>query len=343
MMPRGLGGVLVLAAEDYRKDRGRWLAARKSGLGASDTAAILGLNNYRTALDVWLEKTAPAAPADDELSEATAWGHILEAPVARRTVKKHPHLGKLVPTPGLLAHPRHPWMLATVDYGLAARGGRDNPVVALLEVKTTSVHNYRRNWLEGVPPAGIQVQVQQQMAVTGMEECWVTCGVGGDAGPMRLAEPFRVARSERVIDQLVQYAGKWWADHIVAGVRPEPVFADAAKLASLYPADESLDALTLTPDLEDHLAKYLDAKRRAREAKDEADRASYAMRLAMGSRTAIADLDGEVVARCKTQVRRTLDKKALAADRPDVLEVVTEYTRPGTPFHVFRAKDEAEA
>ena len=341
-MTGGFGGVLVMPSADYRRDRGLWTKARKSGLGASDTAAILGLNHYRTALDVWLEKTAPGDPGDAELSEATAWGHILETPVARRTVKQHPHLGKLVPTPGLLAHPEHPWMLATVDFGLAPRGSRTAPVRALLEVKTTSVANYRRNWLEGVPPAGIQVQCQQQMAVTGLDECWVTCFVGGDSGPGKLAEPFRVARSERVIEQLVHYAGTWWADHVVAGVRPEPTFADADKLASLYPADESLDAVPLTGQLEDRLSTYLDAKRRADEAKEEADRASFDLRKAMGPRTAIADLDGRVVATCKTQTRRTLDKKGLAKDRPDVMAVVDEYTRPGKPFHVFRAKDEAE-
>jgi hypothetical protein len=181
------------------------------------------------------------------------------------------------------------------------------------------------------------------MAVTGLDECWVTCFVGGDSGPGKLAEPFRVARSERVIEQITHYAGSWWADYVVAGVRPEPVFEDAAKMASLYPADESLDAVPLTDDLEAHLATYLDAKRRADEEKDRADRARFALQLAMKSRTAIADLDGRVVATNKNQTKRTLDKKALAKDRPDVMAVVDEYTRPGKPFSVFRAKDEAEA
>jgi predicted phage-related endonuclease len=270
-------------------------------------------------------------------------GHKLEDVVARWTAEKFPWLGKLVPTPGLLAHPEHPWMLATLDRGLANRGARDNPVRGILEVKTTSAMAYKNDWLEGVPPRHIQVQCQQQMAVTGMDECWVTVGVGGRNGPLSIPEPFRVARSERVIEQLVTYAGQWWVDHVVAGVRPEPTYADADKLASLYPTDESLDALPLTDELEAHLATYLDAKRRADEAKDEADRAVFAMRLAMQSRTAIADLDGRVVATNKNQVRRTLDKKALGKDRPDVMAVVDEYTRPGKPFAVFRAKDEVEA
>jgi putative phage-type endonuclease len=342
MTPDGLGGDLVLAADDYRRDRGLWLKARRAGLGASDTAAVLGLNTYRTPLDVWLEKTATADPVDDELSEAAAWGHILETPVARRTVKKHPHLGKLVPTPGLLAHPEHPWMLATVDFGLAARGSRTAPVRALLEVKTTSVHNYRHNWIDGVPPAGIQVQTQQQLAVTGLDECWVTCFVGGDSGPGKLAEPYRITRSDEVIRQIVQYAGMWWADHVVAGVRPEPTFLDADKLALLYPADESLDALVMDGPLEETLAAYLDAKRRADAAALRADELKFRLQKAMGERTALAWPDGQVAATNKDQTRKSLDKKALAAERPDVLEVVQGYTRPGKPYKVFNVKGDTQ-
>jgi putative phage-type endonuclease len=338
----GLGGDLVLASDAYRKDRGLWLKARRAGLGASDTAAILGLNNYRTALDVWLDKTSPADPVDDELSEAAAWGHILETPVARRTVKKHPHLGKLVPTPGLLAHPEHPWMLATIDFGLAERGRRDAPVRSLLEVKTTSVHNYRQNWIDGVPPAGIQVQAQQQMAVTGMDECWVTCFVGGDSGPGKLAEPYRVTRSPEVIEQLIHYAGGWWADHVAAGVRPEPTFRDADKLAALYPADDSLDAVVMDADLEDVLANYLDAKARADAAGLRVAELKFRLQKAMGERTALAWPDGRVAVTNKQQVRKTLDKKALAAERPDVAAVVKQYTRPGEPFRAFLVKGETE-
>jgi putative phage-type endonuclease len=333
--------VMVLSAADYRKDRGLWLKARRSGLGASDTAAILGCNPRRTALDVWLDKTATGEPVDRQ-TEAMEAGHKLEDVVARWTAERFPHLGKLLPTPGLLAHPEHPWMLATLDRGLADRGSRTNPVRAILEVKTTSVHNYRNNWLEGVPPRSVQVQCQQQMAVTGMDECWVTVGVGGDGGPMSLKDPYRVARSEQVIEQLITYGGMWWRDFVVAGVRPEPTFADADKMAALYPADDSLDALVMDGPLEDVLAHYLDAKRKADAATLRADELRFRLQKAMGERTALAWPDGQVAATSKEQRRKTLDKKALATERPDVLEVVQQYTRPGQPFRVFKVKEETQ-
>src|SRR5690606_7815110 len=125
-----------------------WLEARRRGLGASDTAAILGLNPWATPLQVWQEKVDTSAPADEPVSEAAEWGSILEAPLARQTVARHPELGKLVPSPGLLQHPDHPWMLATIDRGLTPRGG-DGTVTAILECKTTSEQAYKHHWIDG--------------------------------------------------------------------------------------------------------------------------------------------------------------------------------------------------
>lgn len=315
------GGRLLLPAADYRKDRGLWLAARRGGLGASDTAAVLGLNSYRSALDVWLDKMATGPADDSDVSEAAAWGHLLEPVVARRTVRQFPALGKLIPTPGLLVHPEHAWMLATVDYGLADRGSRTAPVRELLEVKTTSVANYRRNWVDGVPPAGILVQCQQQLAVTGFAAVWVTCAVGGDSGPMKLAEPYRVERSPAVIDQLISYGGSWWRDYVEAGRMPPATTADLDKLGWLYPADDAAGAVPLTAGLEAAIADLIHARRRIKDAEADEAAAALVLKTAMaGGATAIADADGEALVTWKPSTVRRWDTKRLAAERPDLLE-----------------------
>ena len=37
--------------------REEWLEARKNGIGGSDAATILGLNPYKTTIELWEEKT----------------------------------------------------------------------------------------------------------------------------------------------------------------------------------------------------------------------------------------------------------------------------------------------
>lgn len=336
-LPAGLGGRLVLASADYRRDRSKWLRARRSGLGASEMAAILGLTGeWKTGLDVYLEKTSDAEPEPGPPSEQAHFGNLLEPIVARDTVRRWPELGKLVPTPGLLAHPEQDWMLATIDYGLAPRGKRGAPVTALLEVKTTSDRNYRHKWIDGVPPAGIQVQCQQQMAVTGAELTWVTCWVRDNA---QLKDPFPVYRSESVIEQLIHYGGLWWRDYVQARVRPDPRFEDRHKLASLFPADDSAGALIVNEELESALADLLDARRRIKAAELDEERAKFKIQTAMRERTAIATPDGDVLVTWKESTSRRLDQKALAADHP---ELVAKY-KPAKTSRTFLVKDQGEA
>jgi putative phage-type endonuclease len=323
--PHGFGGRLILAASDYRRDRARWLEARRSGLGASDTAAVLGLNPYRTALDVWLDKKT--GDPVEEGSDATEAGQRLESTIARWTVSKYPHLGKLIPTPGLLRHPEFHWMLATPDFGLAPRGRAGAQVSALLEVKTTSVRSYRRYWTDGNPPAMVQVQVQQQLAVTGHDMAWVACFVGGDGGPGRLMEPVPIDRNPEVIGQIIGYGGAWWMHHILEGVRPEPVFQDADKLAALFPADEALEPVTATPELDAQLATIAEARAQIRNWEAAEARAKFAVETALKGRTSIVSASGDILATWKPQTVRRLNQRKLAADHPGLIE---QYKEPVT-------------
>ena len=335
-MPAGLGGRLVLAAEEYRRNRALWLKARRSGLGASDTATILGLNKWGTALEVWQEKTAATPPDDRELSDAAAWGNILEHPVAVQTVKKWPEIGRIVPTPGLLAHPDHPWMLATVDRLLVPRRVKNPAVTSILEVKTTTSKNHEINWVDGVPPASIQVQVQQQLAVTGLPFAWVACWLRDTA---KLCEPVRVNRSEEVIEQLIRYGGAWWRDHVDGGLRPEPVFADRGQLASLWPADAKADALTAGPDLEAVVADLIDAKRRKEQAEADEEQAKFKLQTAMRERLGIVDANGELLVTWKPQKYTRLDEKRLRAERPAIAK---QYT-PDKTIRVLRISKKQES
>ena len=38
-------------------NREQWLQVRQQGIGSSDAAAAVGLNPYKSALELWLEKT----------------------------------------------------------------------------------------------------------------------------------------------------------------------------------------------------------------------------------------------------------------------------------------------
>ena len=62
--------------------REQWLKERKRGVGGSDVGKVLGVSEWGTAVDVWLEKTGRTAPV--EQSEAMWFGNEMEDAVARR-------------------------------------------------------------------------------------------------------------------------------------------------------------------------------------------------------------------------------------------------------------------
>src|SRR5699024_1071832 len=78
-------------------EREEWLNIRKQGIGSSDAAAAVGLNPYKSQLELWMEKTGRDAelpqldPSDD--TSPAFWGTLLEPIVASQYTKK---MGKRV-------------------------------------------------------------------------------------------------------------------------------------------------------------------------------------------------------------------------------------------------------
>ncbi|ANC31467.1 YqaJ viral recombinase family protein [Isoptericola dokdonensis] len=319
-LPDGLGGELILDARDYSRSRIPWLQARRTGLGASETAAVLNLSDWKTPLQVWLDKTSTAPVEDVHVSEAAEWGSVLEAVVARKVGTRHRELGKIAPTPGLLRHPEHPWMLATLDRLLVERGTANPRVLAALEVKTTSLANYIQRWEDNLPPLSIQVQVQQQLAVTGLDRIWVAVLVGGQ----RMPAPIPIDRNERVIEQLINYGGRWWNDHVVGGEQPAPTFGDRKTLHKLWPGDQNLDDLTASDDVLDAHGRLVDARRRKAEAEADADAAAFELQTALGDRTALRDRDGRLLATWKPQTSSRIDSARLRKNYPAIAKAVTK-------------------
>jgi len=207
-----------------------WLAVRKRGIGSSDAAAAVGLNPYKSQLELWLEKTGrdaslPKLDPQDEESPAY-WGNILEPVVATHYTKRSGHRVRRINA--VLQHPdpKLPWMLANIDREVI---GADD--VQILECKTAGI-NGARLWKEGVPEY-VQLQVMHQLAVTGKQAADVAVLLGGQH-----LEIHRIERDESMIARLVELERLFW-DYVVSDT-PPPVDGTAsaeAALRCLYPED----------------------------------------------------------------------------------------------------------
>ncbi|HBO2860158.1 TPA: YqaJ viral recombinase family protein [Pseudomonas aeruginosa] len=220
---------LVSTKELPRED---WLQIRKQGIGSSDAAAAVGLNPYKSQLELWLEKTGrdagmPKADPQDEESPMY-WGNVLEPIVAwhysKRTKNKVRRINAVLQHPD----PELPWMLANIDREVI---GADD--VQILECKTAGI-NGARLWKEGVPEY-VQLQVMHQLAVTGKQAADVAVLLGGQT-----LEIHRIERDEQMIARLIELERQFW--HYVETDTPPLADGTASAesaLRCLYPEDNS--------------------------------------------------------------------------------------------------------
>lgn len=253
--------------------REQWLAERAKGIGSSDSPVILGLRAYASPWDVWARKVG-LLPADDpEVSNdpRVRAGALLEEPVAQWYAQES---GRALTDPGRHAIQKsaeHPWLLATLDRIIPAAEGKPGPGV--LEIKTTGAER-REDW-DGEAPLPVQVQVQHQLAVTGMQWASIVVLIGGQH--LRWID---VERNDRFIAAMVPRLAAFW--RLVEEKTPPPADGHpltAEVLARLYPQSVDLKTVALPAD-------FLDA-----DARREALLAEIKER-----ETALAKIDNEIKA-----------------------------------------------
>ncbi|WP_350576385.1 lambda-exonuclease family protein [Pseudomonas sp. HY2-MNA-CIBAN-0224] len=207
-----------------------WLAVRKLGIGSSDAAAAVGLNPYKSQLELWLEKTGrdtslPKIDPQDEENPAY-WGNILEPIVATHYTRRSGHRVRRVNA--VLQHPdpKLAWMLANIDREVIGASE-----VQILECKTAGI-NGARLWKEGVPEY-VQLQVMHQLAVTGKQAADVAVLLGGQH-----LEIHRIEREDSLIARLIDLERLFW-DYVVSDTPPpaDGTASAEAALRCLYPED----------------------------------------------------------------------------------------------------------
>lgn len=321
--PRPRPALRLIKTNDLPRDD--WLKVRKRGIGSSDAAAAVGLNPYKSQLELWMEKTCrdhalPKIDPHDEESP-TYWGNFLEPIVAAHYTKRTGNRVRKINA--VLQHPDpdKAWMLANIDREVI--GASD---VQILECKTAGI-NGARLWKDGVPEY-VQVQVHHQLAVTGKQAADVAVLIGGQH-----LEIHRIERDERLIRNLIELEGKFW--QLVESDTPPAVDgSESADLAlrCLYPEDDGgemdfREDTVLSAAFSDLVAvRQLIADRQALEAK-----LKQQLQAAMGESSRALFETGSVSWK-KAKDSLGLDVPRLLKDQPELL---AQYPLPRTGSRRF--------
>lgn len=300
--------------------RDEWLDARRAGIGGSDVGAIMGFNQYKSAYQVFLEKTGQYHEEID--NEAVYFGNALEDFVAqefaKRTGKKVRRLNKM------LVHPEHDFMLANLDRVVV--GER-----AVLECKTASEY-VKEAWEGEEIPASYLCQVHHYLAVTGFEKAYIAVLVGGNKFIWK-----EIERDEEFIQILIDREKDFWENHVLKDVAPRIDGSDATNelIKKMYPQDDGT-AIMLTKD-DDVLLDAIDSISSEIKALEQ-QKKEYENQLKLKLENATEGHSQRHKVTYKTVVSNRVDSKRLKVEVPDVYE---KFIKPSSSRRLTIKKLEA--
>jgi putative phage-type endonuclease len=246
-----------------------WRESRKRGIGSSDCAAVLGLDNYRTPLDVYLDKIGEAPDQEENLK--MRFGLEAEPIVARMFEQK---TGLTVRNDfKIRIHPVYPFLIANLDRTVISNNGRG---VGILEIKTTS-EAYQKTWEDEVP-IGYYLQIQHQMMVTGYEYGYFAILFFGFTG----VKDFQIVEVKRdnsfisttLLPQLIDF----WMMNVQTRVPPDPV--NTKDLKVLYPRTSTGEEVEARAELLETIGRLKVVKETLKPLEDEKEKLEEQVRLA---------------------------------------------------------------
>lgn len=146
--------------------REEWLEHRKGKIGGSDASAVIGMNPYKSNVELWLEKTGQLQPEDISDKPYVQYGNQAEMHLRGLFRLDFPQFKVDYVENNSFMNDKYPWALASLDGWLTDENGRRG----ILEIKTTEILQsmQREKWNEKIPN-NYYIQILHYMAVTEFE------------------------------------------------------------------------------------------------------------------------------------------------------------------------------
>lgn len=227
---------------DRYEDETAWRGARDQFIGASESAAILGVSRYDTPLSLYFDKLGMGEAKTDKASLFRI-GTLMEPVIAALYIDDaHEERTVMPPVPfATYRHSDYPeWMRCTPDRLINA-----SPVVPL-ELKNVD-WRMGADWTEE-PPVQYIIQLQHQMACLGADEGILAALVGGNS--------FRWAalkRDDAFIDDVLLPALVKFRWHLEQHIPPESDAAERTReaLRAAYPKHVPNKVISFGPEFID--------------------------------------------------------------------------------------------
>lgn len=290
---------------------------RRAYIGCSEFAAVLGIDPFKTKLDVYNSKLGLVK--EFEGNQHTLRGQRLESVAAdiyteitgnklrRRTVQ--------------YTHPVYPFIVGHLDRIFEGQK-------KLAEIKCPSVAAFRKFQREGLPSSFI-IQMQGYLGLSGYKEgVWIIfCADQMDA------ISFDVTFDAEIYEAAITKVAYFWNNHVITKIAPE--IESQEKSAQIEIANVGGEATIRDDDAFINFAQEL------REAKQLQNDAEELLAIVQKKGLDLIEnqpgiyVGGGLTLHYKEQAGRvSFDKKALAATHPEI--DLSRFEKQGKPFRTFK-------
>ncbi len=191
------------------QEKHEWLKERQTGIGGSDASVILGVNPFRTKMELWEEKIADTVT---ELPPTPVMmrGTVLEPVAADLYVER---TGRKVRRQPMRRHSEHEFMIGNVDRQIL-RGG-DITRTGILEIKCPGLRVMADVKARGLSDY-MTVQLMHYLAVYGYE--WGSfCLFNAENWDVIY---FDLEADQEFIGAITEMESEFWNDYVLTGTPP---------------------------------------------------------------------------------------------------------------------------
>jgi putative phage-type endonuclease len=310
-------------------DRSEWLAARKQDVTASDASALLGIHPYKTAFELWAEKTGRKPDAED--NEVFRRGRALEYVAIDFLREDYPDWK--------ITHSYNNRYFRDTDARIGATPDAfvripDRKGTGIIQIKSASDFSMK-NWRdpetkEIVPPTYVAVQAIIEATLTGASYAFVALIVSGHT--LTLHPPIEIPLHLDLMNRVRREVADFWR-LTESGSHPDADWKrDGELLEQLYQPDGRV--LDLRAD--NSLPGLLDEKATLAEQKSAIEKRQKEIKAELLDKMGLADPSAKT-SDPTTDVARIADGRSITAKR----QHRDGYTVKPTSFMDVRVKTAA--
>lgn len=284
----------------------KWHELRGIGIGGSDIGAILGVNKYKSAIDIYIDKTEGKKQDGNRF---THFGHKLEKVVFEEFQERHSNM-KCYTVPYTI---QRGVCVANVD-GMVYDPVKDK--YGVLELKTTSAYN-KDEWTGDTVPQSYYAQVQHYLYVTGLSFAYIACLVGGND-----YKEFYIERSLEDIDYIQEKATDFWKNHVMKKVPPMLDGSDSYSKYLLEKADRENEEIIELNELNTKAEEIKALDEQIKNLEQQLELKKQEIILELNNNHCNKAISSDYKFTITTQARNSVDKKLMEKENP---ELVAQY------------------